>query len=978
MCGAAVLAAAAGLRADDAVVGTGKDTARRVPLITREAGAAWSAPAAFGVRRAWQVFLADGLLEGAEQRAPLRVNVTGIERSPFEIDLNERRETRRGTIVWSGPVSGTAGGEARFVIRGGVVSGVIRAGTRGVFELRYAGGGRYALREMDINLLGTCGGALNWPAGMGARLAARGAAASGILCDDGSVIDLMVAYTTSARMAAGGVAAIEGLIELAVEDANAAYARSGVNTSLNIVHTVEVNYAETGQWMVDGPRLVGTADGFLDEVHSLRDQYGADCVSLWVQTLDAGGIGYFPDGSLTGVGASGFSMLRLDNAPLGTLAHELGHNLYCAHNRPNAPNAPWAEYAYGYVEPGGAWQTIMSVSATAYIPYFANPNVQWAGPAPPNPGPTGIPQGQPNPCDVARAFNETRTYVANFRTSVTMGLPSVLHVRSDAPGGGDGTGWPTALADLQDALCDADGSAGAVTQIWVKSGTYLPDRGTGDRSATFQLRDGIAVYGGFSGHETTLTQRNVAANPTILSGDLGTSGVASDNCYHVVTATANNGSARLDGFTISGGNANGIDPDDGGGGILVRGGGTPHIANCTISGNSAARFGGGMFNSQGSQPTLAQCDVIGNAVSGATWPEGGGGMANQDGSSPVLIGCRFSGNSAKLGGAIANLFSSSPTLSYCVIENHTGPAGAEGGGIYGYSGCSPVLTHCTLRDNSADFGGGMVNWFSCSAKLTGCIVQGNSAAIDGGGLFNYGDSDVELINCLLSGNSTNGSGGGSASLFGSDASMVNCTLVGNEAASSGGGLSFFDCAPTLANSVLWGNTIGGVTSENAQVASVSSTSTLAHCIVHHWSGALGGIGNHGLDPLLRDANGADNAYGTSDDDARLLAGSPALNTGHNAGIPGGVVTDLDGRPRVVGGTVDRGAYEYPPADAGDFDGDGDSDLADYARFVDCHAGPAASPAPIETIPQTCQMVFDFDLDGDVDLDDAGEMLRLID
>ena len=93
---------------------------------------------------------------------------------------------------------------------------------------------------------------------------------------------------------------------------------------------------------------------------------------------------------------------------------------------------------------------------------------------------------------------------------------SVLYVDDDAPVAGDGTSWATAYNDLQDAL----GAANPGDEIWVAAGIYTPDRGTGDRNATFQLIIGVAIYGGFAGGETDLGQRDAATNVTILSGDL--------------------------------------------------------------------------------------------------------------------------------------------------------------------------------------------------------------------------------------------------------------------------------------------------------------------------------------------------------------------------------------------------------------------------------------------------------------------------
>ena len=121
----------------------------------------------------------------------------------------------------------------------------------------------------------------------------------------------------------------------------------------------------------------------------------------------------------------------------------------------------------------------------------------------------------------------------------------------DAGAEGDGPGWARGHRDLQDALAAAKPG----TEIWVAAGTYKPDRGTGDRTASFQLKSGVALYGGFAGGETRRDQRDAKKNKTILSGDLkGDDGPDfaqnDENSYHVVTARRTDRTAVLDGFII--------------------------------------------------------------------------------------------------------------------------------------------------------------------------------------------------------------------------------------------------------------------------------------------------------------------------------------------------------------------------------------------------------------------------------------------
>ena len=153
------------------------------------------------------------------------------------------------------------------------------------------------------------------------------------------------------------------------------------------------------------------------------------------------------------------------------------------------------------------------------------------------------------------------------------------YVKWNAAGTNNGASWTNAYTDLQSAL-----GASPCTEVWVAAGTYKPTTGT-DRTATFQLKNGVAVYGGFAGTETARDQRNPATNVTILSGDIGNDAAdaTATNSYHVVTGATG---ATLDGFTITAGNANGADPNDQRR-RDVQHCSSPTLTNVTFSGNSA-------------------------------------------------------------------------------------------------------------------------------------------------------------------------------------------------------------------------------------------------------------------------------------------------------------------------------------------------------------------------------------------------------
>src|SRR5512133_3741360 len=108
---------------------------------------------------------------------------------------------------------------------------------------------------------------------------------------------------------------------------------------------------------------------------------------------------------------------------------------------------------------------------------------------------------------------------------------SVVFVDCDATGENDGSSWKNAYTDLQSALLKAHPGS----EIWVVACVYKPTTGS-DRSISFRLKNGVALYGGFAGNEDSLAQRDLAKNVTILSGDIGVTGEARDNSYHVIVS----------------------------------------------------------------------------------------------------------------------------------------------------------------------------------------------------------------------------------------------------------------------------------------------------------------------------------------------------------------------------------------------------------------------------------------------------------
>jgi parallel beta-helix repeat protein/predicted outer membrane repeat protein len=328
---------------------------------------------------------------------------------------------------------------------------------------------------------------------------------------------------------------------------------------------------------------------------------------------------------------------------------------------------------------------------------------------------------------------------------VSLAAGSIIYVDADATGAHNGTSWADAFTDLQPAL-DAAVSG---DQIWVAEGTYLPTHEFtpgNPRSVSFQMKNGVAIYGGFTGVETSLSERDWVINLTILSCDLsGDDGPDftnnAENCYHVFyhpDGTNLDNSAILDGFTISGGNANGIFPNNLGGGMLNYAS-SPTLINCTFR-NNQSYLGGGMYNREAASPTLTNCTFMNNQAD-----EYGGGMYNRDSSSPTLFDCIFFGNHAEIAGGGMTNDNCSPTLTNCTFSSNSS---IEGGGMYNILYASPIMKNCIFWQNSADVGGGIRNGYYSSPKLTNCTFWGNVATDNGGGI--YSDSGVtSIVNSIL-------------------------------------------------------------------------------------------------------------------------------------------------------------------------------------------------------------------------------------
>ena len=240
----------------------------------------------------------------------------------------------------------------------------------------------------------------------------------------GPLIDVMVVYTPSSRDVVGGTAAIEALIDSYFVYTNMVYEASGVHHRFRLVYAQEIAYVESGNSITDLERLRDPDDGFMDEVHPLRDTWGADLVSL-INTSGSAGVAYVMEELSIAFESSAFSAIGADTDPIPpglVFAHETGHNMGCHHNNePGGPRGLFC-YSFGYRTPDEQWRTIMSSSPGTYVDFFSSPDLEFMG------QPLGV-SGDGCPPDAAhnvRSLNEAAETVAQFRPTVVPECPGDL------------------------------------------------------------------------------------------------------------------------------------------------------------------------------------------------------------------------------------------------------------------------------------------------------------------------------------------------------------------------------------------------------------------------------------------------------------------------------------------------------------------------------------------------------------------------
>jgi len=389
-----------------------------------------------------------------------------------------------------------------------------------------------------------------------------------------------------------------------------------------------------------------------------------------------------------------------------------------------------------------------------------------------------------------------------------------------------------------------------------------------------------------------ITQDSTFISNTIIDGDSSGSVVTFES--------GEDSTALLCGFTIINGLA------EFGGGIKIYEA-SPKLSYLQINNNNG-HYGGGLSCDTNSSPIIQHTIISNNTAEGR-----GGGFWCGNFSNPYLENVTIDNNNTLLskGGGIFIGYDSSPIFNTIKITNNH--SGLHGGGVYCSYNSNPVFNKAIISNNIAEgTGGGISTWYECLIQMTNSIISGNLSGYfpdgRGGGCNIVASSSAILKNVEISNNSSGLGGGIYYSATGISYFILENVTITENTAQSGGGIYLSRATFDLTNCIVWNNTLDEVyfneeNDPNTITISFSDILGGESGIVTNNNGTVNWLtGNIDEDPLF---------LGIGEYPYSLQFNSPCID----AGIPDTTGLnlpeyDLAGNPRISGGRIDMGAYEW--------------------------------------------------------------------
>ena len=374
-------------------------------------------------------------------RETLRLNL--FDDAIVEVQIDRIRATRSGYFI-SGRPEGMEWGEVRLVVNGPVTVGTVVT-PEGKYTIRWDGSGRHVIRQIDPSadpfedddveddLPPAAPSQASSPVDPLSSITIPATHFAGDTpTEDGSEVRVLVVYTPAMQTRQGGAAGMQALIDLMIHSANHAFEISGIEPRLALAHTALVNYVEE-QSNTDLRRLTGRDDGYMDEIHALRDEHAADLVHLLTASFSgpAGTAGRITRESLLAESSAAFAVTATGREE--TFTHETGHNFGLRHDKHvNSITSAIYPYAFGYVnnrafEPDAPvtarWRTVMAYNNRCRDAGFGCPRVlRFSNPEQTHRGdPLGVPADDPatgpdGPSDARLTINRTARWVGSYRS----------------------------------------------------------------------------------------------------------------------------------------------------------------------------------------------------------------------------------------------------------------------------------------------------------------------------------------------------------------------------------------------------------------------------------------------------------------------------------------------------------------------------------------------------------------------------------